>query len=106
MADSIDEGKRENLTFDGTLSSDIRSLITLIACPSIIPLFFQRLKMYYAVPRYKLCMGSMINIRIALKYGNCSRHEYRQPTSDSLRPLAVLLEHIRVWSTSVLCLSN
>ena len=64
MADSIDEGKRENLTFDGTSSSDIRYFNSMpINNATVSPKTED-------VPRYKLCIGSMINIRIALKYGN------------------------------------
>lgn len=60
----------------------------------------------FAVPKYRLCMGSMIVILTGSKYGNCNRQEYLQPNSDSLRSRAVLVEHSKIDSISFRCRST
>ncbi len=65
---SIDEGNRLKLTFDGTDTDEIRLLIVSIDSELSVPVFIQILrKICFAVPRYKLCMGSIASILMGSK---------------------------------------
>ena len=66
-------------------------------------MFFDTLIICLAVPRKRLCIGSMGVILIGSTYGNLMRHEYLVPNSRSRQSLSPLDEQFKIWETLSLC---
>ena len=66
-------------------------------------MFFHTLIICLAVPRKRLCIGSMGVILIGSTYGNLMRHEYLVPNLRSRQSLSPLDEQCKIWETLSLC---